>query len=384
MDRLQPSGIRRVFTRAGELEQAGRKIVHFEIGRPDFDTPAPIKAAAVKALEEGQVHYTLSRGIIELRKAIASDAASRLGLAVDPEREVMVTAGSSNAILISLLTVLQPGDELLVPEPMYLFYLDWGELMGARTRAVPLRPENGFQLSAEDLRAGLTDRTKVILINSPHNPTGAGLSPASLEAVAQVARERDLLVISDEVYDRIVYPPHVHLSPASLPGMRERTIVVNSFSKPFAMDGWRVGWLIAPEGLVDDLENTQHRCVMNVTSFAQYGALEALRLGEEVVAPMVEEYRARRDLILDLLQEAPEIKSFPPQGAFYVWLDVSSFARDDLELAEMILEEAGVAITPGRVFGPSGLGRLRLSYAVSREEIELGLKRIFKVLRSLK
>ena len=365
------------------MEREGREIVHFEIGRPDFDTPAPIKAAAAKALDQGKVHYALSRGITGLREAIAADASSRLGLTVDPETEVMVTAGSSNAILISLLTVLEPGDEILVPEPMYLFYLDWGELMGARTRAVPLSPEKGFQISEEDLRAGVTERTKVILINSPHNPTGAGLSQASLEAVAKVAEEHDLVVISDEVYDRIVYPPFTHLSPAALPGMKERTIVVNSFSKPFAMDGWRLGWLLAPAGLMDDLENTQHRCVMNVTNFAQYGALEGMRLGEEVVGPMVEAYRARRKLILDLLQDYPEVKCFPPQGAFYAWLDVSSLGRDDMELADLILEKAGVAVTPGRVFGPSGRNHLRISFAVDRKQIELGLTRMMELFRGL-
>lgn len=387
LEAVVPSEIRRVLVKAVGLEKAGRRVIHFEIGRPDFDTPEPIKQAASKALADGQVHYTNSRGIPELRQAIADDANRRLGLAVDPEKNVMVTAGSTNSIIVSLLTLLGPGDEMLVPEPMYLFYLDWGALVGARTVAVPLNPQTGYQLTEEDLEARVTDRTRVILLNSPHNPTGSGLTDDSLAAVARVAQRHDLAVLSDEVYDRLVYPPYKHRSIAALPGMAERTVVVNSFSKPFAMDGWRIGWLLAPGELVDDLENVHHRVVMNVTTFAQYGALEAMRRADELTGPMLEEYTARRELALDIIEASPRLSVHRPEGAFYLWLTINQPkdrpGLDDWQLADLFLDRAGVAITPGVVFGEAGRGRIRVSYAVSRTDLEQGLRAIDRVLREI-
>lgn len=383
MSRVHPSIIRRIMIRAAGVEASGREIINLGIGRPDFDTPRPIKDAAIKALNQGRVHYASTRGLIELRQAIAQDAEARLGLAVDPEQEVIVTAGSSNAIMTSLTAVLEPGDEIIAPEPLYLFYRDWGEPLGARTVGVPLDPAQGYQLTVAALRAKVSERTKIILINSPHNPTGSGLNRASLEAVAQVAREKDLLVITDEVYDKIVYPPFEHQSLAALPGMKERTILINSFSKPYAMDGWRLGYLIAPAGLVEEIDNCHHRNVMCATTFSQYGALEALRLSPGIIQPMLEEYRARRDMALDLLNGNDQVKVFKPQGAFYLWLRLTRPGADDLAVTEELLDRTGVVVTPGIAFGQSGSGHLRLSFAVAQEQLERGINLMLESLPTI-
>ena len=380
MARLKPSLIRNILTKAWRMEEAGREVIHLGIGRPDFDTPEPIKQAAARALEQGRVHYTHARGIAELRQALARDAGTRLGVEVDPEEEVIVTAGSSNALMTCLTALLEPGDEILTPEPAYLFYRDWGEPLGAPTRSLPLSPEQGFQLDYATLKEALTPRTKVVLINSPHNPTGSGLGRASLEALARVARENDLIVISDEVYDKIVYPPFEHLSPISLPGMKERTVVVNSFSKPYAMDGWRIGYLIAPAGLAEEMEHCHHRNAMCANTFAQYGALEALSLGPAVYEPMLGEYLARRDLGLALLAGSDRVEPFPPQGAFYLWLRLTREGADDLALAEDLLEKTGVALTPGVTFGPAGRGHLRISFAAPRDVLTRGLELLLNYL----
>ena len=267
MRRIEQSGIRRMLEKAMALERSGREVIHMEIGRTDFDTPAVVKEAAKRALDEGFVHYTSSMGMLELRQAIAKKLWEENGIEVNPEKEVLVTAGASEAVMITVLTVLEPGDEILIPEPMYLFYLDLGEYAGARTVPLPLSPAEGFQITREKLERRLTGKTKAILLNSPHNPTGHVLSLQSLQAVAEIARERDLLVISDEIYEKIIYEPHRHDSIASLPGMKERTVTINSFSKSHAMDGWRIGYLAAPADLVWELEKGQQHFIINPTVF---------------------------------------------------------------------------------------------------------------------
>ena len=299
------------------------------------------------------------------------------------EQEVIITAGSSNAIMTSLMAVLEPGDEIIAPEPLYLFYQDWGEPLGVCTVGVPLDPANDFQITADALRAGVTQRTKIILINSPHNPTGSGLNRASLEAVAEVAREKDLLVIADEVYDKIIYPPFEHVSVAALSEMKERTILVNSFSKPYAMDGWRVGYLIAPAGLADEIENCHHRNAMCVNTFSQFGAIEALRLSPQIIQPMLEEYKNRRDLAMDLLSRSDQVEAFQPQGAFYIWLRLTGPDLDDLSVAERLIDRTAVAVTPGITFGQSGRGYLRLSFAVPQEQLERGINLMLENLTTI-
>lgn len=382
MATIKNSGIRRILVKAWQLEAAGREIVDFSIGRPDFDTPRPIKDAAIRAMECGQVHYTHTLGVIELRRALAEDASRRLGLEYDPDTEIVVTAGSTAAIMITLLTVLDPGDEIIIPEPMYLFYLDWAQYGGARTVPLPVDPEEDGQISEEALRAKVTDRTKIIMINSPHNPTGCGLDSSSLDTVARVAREHDLLVIADEVYDQIVFPPYVHQSIAGRPGMKDRTVVVNSFSKSHAMDGWRIGHLMGPASLVKQIEKTQQHTILNATTFVQWAAIEALEGGSEIVDPMMREYTARRQLMLDMVADCPRLSCVAPQGAFYVWAKVDPPA-DIWDLAEQFLEKAGVAATPGDIFGPSGRNHFRFSFCIRREKIEKGMTRIKRVLAEM-
>ncbi len=380
MERIKQSGIRRIFELAGRMERAGREIIHFEIGRTDFDTPAPVVEAAVAAMRAGQVHYTPSSVLLELRRAIAADLKTRQGLDYDPDTEIIVTVGSTSGIMAGLMTLLDQGDEMVAAEPMYLFYLDWGEFCGARTVAMELRLEDGFQIRRPDLERRVTPRTRAVVVNSPHNPTGAVLDQTSLQAVADVARERDLVVLSDECYDLIVHPPARHVSIASLPGMKERTLISNSFSKGYAMDGWRVGYLAGPADLIWEVAKAQQHTVISATTFVQHGALAALRGGPALAAPMVAEYAARRALALDILGQAPGLGVFPPQGAFYLWIDAGPDHPDGWKTAELLLEEAGVAVTPGEVFGPSGRGRLRVSYSTSRENISRGLTRLVETL----
>ena len=383
MRKIEQSGIRRMLEKAMAMERAGREVIHMEIGRTDFDTPAVVKDAAKKALDKGQVHYTSSMGMLELRRAISEKLRRENGIEADPENEILATAGASHGMAITLMTVLEPGDEIIIPEPMYLFYLDWSEYLGARTVPLPCSAENGYQIRREKLEACVTPKTKVILLNSPHNPTGSGLELSSLRAVAEVAKKRDLLVISDEIYEKLVYDPFVHYSIASLPGMKERTVTLNSFSKGYAMDGWRIGYLAAPADLVWELEKGQQHTMINPTTFAQVGALEALEQGDGIIRPMVEEYIRRRRLMMELADSAPRFSYFPPQGAFYFWMHHGLKSVDGWTLADLLLDKDGVALTPGDIFGPSGKGYLRISYSNSQENLKRGMERILSTLSAL-
>jgi aminotransferase len=383
MKRIEQSGIRRMLEKAMALERSGRQVIHMEIGRTDFDTPAVVKDAAKKALDEGFVHYTSSLGLLELRQAIAAKLREENGVEADPEKEILVTAGASEAVMLTVLTVLEPGDEILIPEPMYLFYLDLGEYAGARTVPLPLSPADGFRITREKLESRLTDKTKLILLNSPHNPTGHVLSLASLQAVAEIARERNLLVLSDEIYEKIIYEPHRHHSIASLPGMKERTVTVNSFSKSHAMDGWRIGYLAAPADLVWELEKGQQHFIINPPSFAQVGAIEALKHGDPLIRHMVAEYALRRRLMMEMVDAYPRFSYFPPQGAFYFWLYHGVKKMDGWEMVDLLLEKESVAVTPGEIFGPSGKGYLRISYSNSQENLRRGMDRTLRTLSRL-
>jgi len=383
MERIKQSGIRYMLEKALKLEQSGQKIIHFEQGRTDFDTHELIKKAAIEALKNGFVHYTLSMGMPEVRQTVAEDLQARLGLEVDID-QVMITVGSTGGIINAWMVILEPGDEVIVPDPMYLFYLDWPEFFGARTVRLPLKPEEDFQISGQALEYCCTSKTKAIVLNSPHNPTGVCFNQDSLSAVAKVAQSRNLIVISDECYDRIIYPPHQHISIATLPGMQERTLLCNSLSKSFAMDGWRLGYAVGPADLLYEMDKAQQHTVINAATFIQQATITALKLGDEVTRPMLDEYIARRKLILDIVNSFPELGYFEPQGAFYLWLNTGLEHLGGLDLANTILEKALVAITPGEVFGAQGKGFIRISYSNSRENIEKGMTRLIQVLRELK
>jgi aspartate aminotransferase/aminotransferase len=383
MHRIEQSGIRRMLEKAMAMERAGREVIHLEIGRTDFDTPSAVKEAAKRALDEGWVHYTSSMGMLELRQAIAEKLRRENGIEADPEKEILAVAGASHGMAITLMTVLESGEEIIIPEPMYLFYLDWAEYLGARTVPLPCSPDDGFQITKERLEACVTPKSKAILLNSPHNPTGSVLDRASLQAVAEAAIEHDLLVISDEIYEKLIYEPFRHYSIASFPGMKERTVTLNSFSKGHAMDGWRIGYLAAPADLVWELEKGQQHTMINPTTFSQIGAITALKLGDSIIRPMVEEYIRRRRLMMETADQAG-LSYFPPQGAFYFWLRHGVTKVDGWALVDYLLDKHGVAVTPGEIFGPSGKGYLRISYSNSVENLRQGMGRIIETLNDLK
>lgn len=368
-------GLYEIFQKALDLEKEGRRIIHMEIGRPDFDSPLIAKKAAMKALEEGFVHYTSMAGIEELRKSIAEKEKRENGIDADPNSEIMVTAGACETLLSIMMTVLNPGDEILIPSPYFPAYLDQAILSDAKLVEVPLRIENEFRLKVEDIERKITPKTKILLINTPHNPTGAMLEREDLEKIAELAKEKNLLVISDETYDQFVFEGE-HVSISTLPGMKERTIVVNSASKTFSMTGWRIGYAIGPKEIIKYLTKTHQNMSTCATSFAQVGASEAYKNGRDSVEKMVNEFHKRRDLIVRYLDQIEGIEYIKPKGAFYVFFSIEKFGISATEYCNYILEEAGVAIVPGDAFGEYGRNFVRIAYACSYEEIEIAMERM--------
>jgi aspartate/methionine/tyrosine aminotransferase len=376
------SGIRRIFEAAGALEREGATIAHLEIGRPDFDTPGHIKAAAIDALQSGRVHYTPNAGIPELRAAIAEKLWRDNGLRVDPDRGIVVTVGAKESVFMCLYGLLDPGDEILVPTPVWPDYLDTTKVVGAVPVEVPLRPERGYQPDPADLAAAVTPRTKALVIHSPHNPTGAVTDEATLRAVAETAAEFDLLVIADEIYEKLIYDG-VHVSIASLPGMCERTVTINGFSKAYSMTGWRLGYVAGPPALIAPLLKVHQVTTTCATSFAQWGGVAAYRGDQGCVAEMTAEFARRRALVADALRAMPGITLVPPRGAFYAFPDVRALGMPDVELAELLLREAHVATVPGSTFGRSGEGHLRISYAAGYDILAAALERMARVVGAL-
>jgi aspartate/methionine/tyrosine aminotransferase len=383
MNAIPFSGIRKIFQAAAELESQGQQVIHLEIGRPDFDTPQHIKESAKQALDEGFVHYTSNYGILELREAIAEKLHSENGIQVDPQSEIIVTLGANQALSTSMLALLDPGDEVLVSDPFYLNYLNCMRLAEARAVRVPLREENEFQVAPSDLEQAITRKTKMIIINSPHNPTGAVLDRETLEAVAKIAIEHDLLVLSDEIYEKLIYDGTKHYSIASLPGMAERTVTVNGFSKAYSMTGWRLGYVAARQGLIDPLIRAHQYIGTSANSFAQKGAVAAYRGPQDCVREMVTEFDRRREFLVEALEQIDGVSCIRPQGAFYAFPSVKELGVPDEKLAYYLLREARVALVPGSAFGECGQGHLRLSYANSYENIQAAVDRIDQALRKL-
>jgi len=364
-----------VSARARALEATGRSIIHLQIGEPDFDTPANVRDAAKRALDEGATHYAPFPGIPQLREAIAEDATARKGFPVTPDR-VFVTVGGKGVMLYAILGLIDPGDEAIVPDPGYPIYESLVRFVGGTPVPIPIRMENDFRLDVDELASLITPKTRMIVINSPANPTGGVLTRGDIERIAELAQRHDLVVLADEIYGRILYDGEEHVSIASLPGMAERTIVLDGFSKTFAMTGWRLGYAIVPEWLVQ----TYGQLVINTIScappFAQVGAVEALRGPQDDVDAMVVEFRARRDLIVDGLNAIPGIRCLRPTGAFYAFPDISGTGLTGADLAERLLQEAGVCVLSGTAFGGVGRDHVRISYANSRENLGEALRRI--------
>ena len=377
------SGIRKIFQAAVDLEREGKDVIHLEVGRPDFDTPQHIKAAAKQALDEGFVHYTSNYGAPELREAIAEKLLDRNGIRVDPENEVVVTVGANEAILMTMLALLDPGDEVLIPDPIWLHYFYCAQLAEAKPVHVPLYEDNKFQIDPSDLERAITPRSKMIVVNSPHNPTGAVLGLETLEAIAQIAIKHDLLVLSDEIYEKIIYDGVRHYSIASLPGMADRTPTVNGFSKAYSMTGWRLGYVAARKKLIDSLIRVHQYSATCATSFAQKGAVAAYRDSQDCVRDMVGEFDRRREFLVQSLEQMEGVSCVRPEGAFYVFPSVKELGVPDEKLATYLLHEANVALVPGSAFGEYGQGYLRLSYANSHHNIEVAVERIDKALRKL-
>jgi aspartate aminotransferase len=361
--------------RARALEATGRSVIHLEIGEPDFDTPANVREAAKAALDAGETHYPPFAGIADLRSAIADDVAARKGFRVDPA-QVFVTVGGKGVMVYAILAIVEPGDEVIVPDPGYPIYESLTRFLDATPVPIPIRMKNDFQIDVDELEGLITPRTKLLVINSPANPTGGVLTRPDLERIAALAIRHDLVVLSDEIYARILYDGAEHVSIAGLPGMADRTIVLDGFSKTYAMTGWRLGYAIVPPWLEDAYGTLIINTISGATSFAQRGAVEALRGPQDAVDAMVVEFRARRDLIVDGLNAIPGIRSLRPLGAFYVFPDISATGLSSHDFAERLLHETGVCVLAGTAFGHTGVDYVRISYANSRENLTEALRRI--------
>jgi len=375
MDSIGTETAFEVSARARALEATGRSIVYLQIGEPDFDTPDNVRDAAKAALDSGMTHYPPYAGLPELRAAIAADTTARRGFAVEPSN-VFVTVGGKGVMVYAIMALVDPGDEVIVPDPGYPIYDSITRFVGGTSVPIPIRQANDFRLDVDELASLITPRTKLIVINSPANPTGGVLTRGDLEAIAELARRHDLVVLSDEIYSRILYDGAEHVSIASLDGMQERTIVLDGFSKTYAMTGWRLGYAVVPDWLVKPYGQLIINTISGATAFAQAGAIEALRGPQDDVDAMVREFRARRDLVVDGLNAIPGFDCLRPQGAFYVFPDVSGTGLSGAELAERLLQEAGVCVLAGTAFGGVGTDHIRISYANSRENLTEALNRI--------
>lgn len=380
MRRLGTETAFEVLARARALEAQGRSVVHLEIGEPDFDTPRSVVDAGIAALRAGETHYTPSAGIAELREAIARHVARTRGLPVDPA-EVVVTPGAKPVLFYAILTLLEEGDEGIVPDPGFPIYASMVEFAGARVVPLPLREEHDFGIDVEELRRLVTPRTKLLILNSPHNPTGGVLAAEEVRAIAALARDRDLWILSDEIYSEIVYDVKF-ASVWAEPGLRERTILLDGFSKTFAMTGWRLGYGVVPEPLRDPIVRLATNSVSCTATFTQRAGIAALDGRPPEIDAMLRAFRARRDSIVAGLNAIPGISCRMPHGAFYAFPNVRRLGLTAKQCADRLLEEAGVACLPGTSFGPMGEGYLRLSYATSLEQIDEALARIARWVRA--
>ncbi len=379
------SSIRRIFERAARLASQGTKVINFGIGRPDFDTPEHIKDAAKKALDDGLVHYTPNTGIPELRQALADSIIEYKDVNYNPDSEIMVTAGGQEAIYLSLRAFLNPGDEILVPDPGYTQFASAIQLAGGRGVSMPLLAEDNFMPDLQAAAKLIRRNTRGLVVNSPHNPTGAVLDPDQVAEIGHFAENHGLVIFSDEAYDRILFPGADFSSPAALPGMKDRTVIWGSLSKTYAMTGWRIGYLATSRELIQAAVKMQQNVMLSACSFAQAGAVAALNGPQECVDHMVAEFDRRREIILAGISAAPGL-SCPstPRGAFYVFVRHEVAGLGSSELADHILDHAGVAVVPGTPFGERGEGFLRISYATSQSACQEGMARIADILQKLK
>jgi len=375
MERIGTETAFEAAARARALEATGRDVIHLEIGEPDFDTPRNVSEAAARALlEEGATHYTAAPGIAPLREAIAADVRRWKGIEASPE-QVVVTPGAKPIMFYAMLALVDDGDEVIYPNPGFPIYESMARYVGGVAVAAPLREANDFGMDLDEVAALITPRTRLVVINSPHNPTGSILTDADIRRIAELALEHDLVVLADEIYGRLQYTGEP-LSIATLPGMAERTITLDGFSKTYAMTGWRLGYGVLPEWLVPAFSRLVINSVSCTNAFAQAGAVEALTGPQDDADRMREEFVARRQLMVDGLNAIPGVSCVMPHGAFYTFPNVSSFGRTSSEIADHLLYDAGVCGLAGTAFGRYGEGYLRFSYANSRDNLARALERV--------
>ena len=367
---IKPSGIRKFFDVVSEMPDA----ISLGVGEPDFDTPWHIRDEGIYALEKGKTFYTSNAGLMELREEICNYYTRKFQATYDPVHECVITVGGSEGIDIALRAMLDPGDEVIIPEPCYVSYVPCVELADGVPVIIQLKAENEFRLTAEELEAAITDRTKIVILPFPNNPTGAIMTRADLEKIAEVIRKHDLYVMSDEIYAELTYGQK-HVSIASLPDMHDRTIVINGFSKAYAMTGWRLGYALAPRIICEQMTKIHQFAIMCAPTNSQYAAVDAVRYGDKDIEKMVRAYDQRRHFLMQTFQEMG-IECFEPFGAFYVFPCIKKYGMKSEEFAEKLLYQEKVAVVPGTAFGDCGEGYLRISYAYSIEELKEALGRI--------
>ncbi|HEY3312530.1 MAG TPA: pyridoxal phosphate-dependent aminotransferase [Anaerolineales bacterium] len=372
---LEAEGAYAVLARAQALEAQGRDIIHLELGQPDFPTPENVREVGIQAIRAGHTRYVASAGILRFREIIAEHAGRQRGITVLPE-QVVVSPGTKPGLFFPPLALVAPGDEVIYPDPGFPTYSAVIKVTGGVPVPVTLREENGFSFDLEAFDAAISDRTRLIILNSPSNPTGGVIPRADLEHIAAKARQHDAWVLTDEIYSRLVYDGQSAPCIAAIEGMQARTIIVDGFSKSYAMPGWRLGYMIAPTALAERLELLITHSAGCTAAFTQIAGMEALTGPQEVVGRMLAEYQRRRDRVVELVNAIPGVHTLVPRGAFYVFPNVSSFGLSSNEIARRLLDEAGVAVLSGTDFGAGGEGYLRLAYATSLEKIEVGIARM--------
>lgn len=373
---IEPSGIRRFFDAASTMNN----VISLGVGEPDFDTPWHIREEGIYSLEKGKTFYTANAGLEELKREICNYLERRFHISYN-KSQVLVTVGGSEAIDIAFRSMLDAGDEVIIPEPCFVSYLPCVKLAGGVPVRLTLEEKDEFKLTKEKLLSALTDKTKVLVLPFPNNPTGAIMSAEELQIIADIVKERDLFVLSDEIYSELSYAGD-HVSIASLPGMAERTIVINGFSKSYAMTGWRLGYAVGPEEVIQQMLKVHQFVIMCAPTTSQYAAIEALRNGDEDVARMRESYNERRRFLVKELREIG-IPCFEPMGAFYVFPNISKFGMTSEEFATELLKKERVAVVPGTAFGACGEGFLRISYAYSIEDLKKALEKISRFIHSI-
>ncbi len=379
--RIPYSQIRVMFDAARKLEQQGKEIIHLEIGRPDFNTPQHIVEAAVEALRAGKHHYSPNAGIPELRQTIAGKFTNEYQLDYNPNSEIVVTNGVAEGVYVAINALLNPGDQVLIPDPGWLNYNVVALTNFVEPVGYALSEENNFQPDPDEIEDKITPRTKMIILVSPSNPLGSVTSQKALESIAQLANKYDMVILSDEIYEKIIYSPAKHMSIATLARMRDRTLILNGFSKFYSMTGWRIGYVLGPEKLVNPILRYHQYMITSTNTFAQWGAITALSGDQEPSYAMVEEFRERRDYFYQAINGIPGFACIEPEGAFYLFPSVKDTGMDGYQMANLLLEKAGVATVAGESFGRNGAGYIRISYSNSLESLKAAVAKIEKALK---